>query len=288
MTFGKLLLVVVVLAIAPWAARSEVPPLWATLPEPPVMPAADESGFITHDGARLYYARFHRGAGRPVILLHGGMSSSDSWGFEVPRLTGHEVIVMDSRGQGRSSGSEGMLTYEGMASDVLAVMDALHLQRASVVGASDGGIIGLVLAIEHPQRIDRLFAWGANFNTHADRLSPPDPALKALGATYMARMAADYRRRSPTPDGFASLRAALGQMYATEPNLTPAELGRIRAPTVIADGEYEQFIDPAHTQLLARLIPGASLLIIPKVSHGGPLQDPAAFHAAVAHLLERP
>jgi len=286
MAFVKLLLVIAVLALAPCGARAAAPPRWAVLPETPAMPVPDQSGFFSHDGARLYYAIFHRGKGRPVILLHGGMSSSDSWGFEVPRLTGHEVIVMDSRGQGRSSGSEGPLTYRGMASDVLALMDALHLRRASIVGASDGGIIGLVLAIEHPQHIDRLFAWGANFDTHAERTSRPDPALKALGAAYLARMAADYHRLSPTPEGFASLRTALGRMYAAEPNLTPDDLRQIKAPTVIADGEYEQFIDPAHTRLLARLIPGAKMLIIPNVSHGGPQQDPAAFHAAIAELLD--
>ena len=154
------------------------------------------------------------------------------------------------------------------------------------MGSSDGGIIGLILAIEHPERVDKLFAWGANFNTHADRQSPPDPALKAVGVTYVARMTAEYRRLSPTPDGFASLRRALARMYSTEPNLTPADLGRIKAPTVIADGEYEQFIDPAHTRALAQLIPGAKLEIIPNVSHGGPLQDPTAFHAAVVELLD--
>src|SRR5665213_2670754 len=171
MTLRKLLLVIGVLATAPCAAASEGAPLWATLPQPPPMPAADDSGFITHDGARLYFAVFHRGAGRPVLLLHGGMSSSDSWGFEAPRLAGHEVVVMDSRGQGRSSRSEAPLTYELMASDVVALMDSLHLRRASIVGASDGGIIGLLLAIEHPERVDKLFAWGATFNTHADRQS---------------------------------------------------------------------------------------------------------------------
>jgi pimeloyl-ACP methyl ester carboxylesterase len=174
-----------------------------------------------------------------------------------------------------------------MASDVVALMDSLHLRRASIIGASDGGIIGLLIAIEHPERVDNLFAWGTNFNTHANRLSPPDPAFKALGTAYMARAAADYRRLSPTPDGFASLRTALGRMYATEPNLTPADLGRIKAPTVIADGAYEQFIDPSHTRLLAQLIPGATLVLIPDVSHGGPLQDPAGFHDAIAKLLDR-
>lgn len=285
----RLLLAMSIFAVAPRSvtAAPEQPPLWAILPEPPPMPAAEKSGFITHEGARLYYAVFHHRAGRPVILLHGGMASSDSWSFEVPRLAGHEVIVIDSRGQGRSSRSDSPLTYESMASDVLAVMDDLHLRRASIVGASDGAIIGLLLAIEHPERVDRLFAWGANFNTHAERLSPPDAALKAVGKAYVARMAADYRRLSPTPDGFESLEAALGRMYTSEPNLTAADLARIKAPTVIADGDHEQFIDPAHTRLLAQLIPGATLVILPNVSHGGPQQDPARFHAAVAELLDR-
>jgi pimeloyl-ACP methyl ester carboxylesterase len=284
----RLIVLIVLLAIAPAVVRAQAPPLWATAPAPPPMPVPDESGFVTRDGARLYYAVFHRRAGRPVVLLHGGLSSSDSWGFEVPRLAGHTVVVMDSRGQGRSSRPEAALTYSAMASDVVAVLDRLHLKRASVVGASDGGIIGLLLAIEHPDRVDKLFCWGGNFNTHAERLTPPDPALKAVGATYMARMEADYRRLSPTPDNFRSLRTALGRLYATEPNLTAADLGRIRARTVIADGEYEQFIDPSHTRLLAQQIPGARLVIIPGVSHGGPLQDPAAFHAAVAELLKEP
>jgi pimeloyl-ACP methyl ester carboxylesterase len=264
------------------------PPLWATLPEPPPLPKPDLSGFTTVHGARLYYAVFNRGAGRPVLLLHGGLASSDAWGYEVPRLRRtHEVIVMDSRGQGRSSRPAGPLSYETMASDVLAVMDELHLRRVAIVGASDGGVIGLILAIHHPERVQALFAWGANFNTHAERKTPPDPALAGAGAAYVARMEARYREMSPTPEGFAELRTALGHMWSTEPDLTPAELGRISAPTVIADGQYEQFIDPEHTRRLASLIPHAKLLIIPDVSHGGPEQDPTAFHRAVTELLDR-
>ena len=280
---------IVLLAFGGAAVHAIAPPLWATLPDPPGMPIPEEHGFVTSHGAHLYYAVFNRNGGRPVILLHGGMSSSDSWGFEVPRLSAqHEVVVMDSRAHGRSGGATGPITYDLMASDVLSLMDALHLRRASIVGASDGAIIGLLLAVHNPERLDKLFAWGANFSTHAERQSPPDPSMKSVGATYLVKMEANYRTLSPTPDGFPNLLKTLGRMYATEPNLTPAELHHISAPTVIADGEYEQFIDPAHTSLMAQSIPGAKLVIIPKVSHGGPQQDPAAFHHAVAELLDSP
>jgi pimeloyl-ACP methyl ester carboxylesterase len=222
-----------------------------------------------------------------VILLHGGFASSDSWGFEVPRLAArHEVIVIDARGHGRSSMPAAALGYDQMASDVIAVLDAVHVHKASVVGLSDGGIVALILGFRHPDRVNRLFVWGATYNLHVDRSGPPDPAMKGMGAIFMARMQAQYRALSPTPDGFPALRAKLGALYDKEPNLTADELGRITAPTVIADGEHEQFIAPEHTEQLARMIPGARLVILPNVSHGGPQQDPVAFHKAVAALLD--
>ena len=242
---------------------------------------------MDHDGAHIYFAVFNQGAGRPVVLLHGGFASSDSWGFEAPRLAGgHEVIVIDSRGHGRSTMPAGPLDYEQMAGDVIAVLDQLHITRTSVVGLSDGGIVGLLLAIHHPERIERLFVWGATSNTHSDGDTPPDPAMAGMGARFMARMEANYRAVSPTPDSFPALKAALNRLYATEPDISPAELGSIRAQTVVADGAHEQFIARSHTEALARLIPGAKLLIVPDVSHGGPQQAPAAFHQAVSALID--
>ncbi len=146
-------------------------------------------------------------------------------------------------------------------------------------------IIGLYLGIRYPARVDRLFLWGASFNTQSESTAPPDPLMKGMRSISMPRMEAQYRALSPTPEGFAALRAKLGQLYEKEPNLTPAELGSIRAQTVVADGEHEQFIAREHTEQLARLIPGARLVILPDVSHGGPQQDPAGFHRAVAAFL---
>jgi pimeloyl-ACP methyl ester carboxylesterase len=91
---------------------------------------------------------------------------------------------------------------------------------------------------------------------------------------------------SSTPDNFLGLKKALGKLYSNEPNLTAAELKMIKAPTVIAFGQYEQFIKREHFEEMARLIPNARLVMLPNVSHGGPLQDPAHFHEAVMSLLK--
>jgi pimeloyl-ACP methyl ester carboxylesterase len=273
----------------PKTVASTLPPKWATVPDVPPLPQPDSSGYVEREGANLYYAIYNRQGGEPVLLLHGGMSTSDSWGFEVPKLLmGHQVIVMDARGHGRSTFDPTQsLTYEQMAEDAVAVLDRAGVKQASVVGVSDGGIIGLILAIKHPDRIRRLFAWGANYDTTSENPAPPDPAMKGMGPVFMGKMEAQYRRLSPTPDGFPALKHALNLMYATEPNLTCDDLGKISIPVAIADGQYEQFIDPAYTRRMASCIPAAKLVIIPNVSHGGAQQDPEAFHEAVKQLLRR-
>lgn len=257
-----------------------------TLPELLPMPKADRSGTLPVNDIQMYYATFNEGGGDPVLLLHGGLGSSDVWGFEVPRLAAdHEVIVVDSRGHGRSTRSATPFSYELMTSDVVALMDRLGVERASIVGWSDGGIIGLVMAIEHRDRLNKLVTYGANFSHAGDKTDPPSEEGKALGARYMARAEASYRAVSPTPDGFADLSAALRAMYQSEPDLKPVALATIATPTLIMVGEYEQFYTREHFETMARLIPGATLVVLKDASHGGPAQQPEAFHDVVGRFL---
>ena len=259
-------------------------PLWKTLPVAPPMPKADESGVASVNDIKMYYAIFNKNGKEPVILLHGGFVSSEEWGFEVPLLSKtHKVIIVDSRGHGRSSMTNQPLSYNLMASDVLQLINYLKIKKISIVGWSDGGIIGLILAIKYPERINKLFTFGTNYNLSGYKTEPFD---SALSAHFMARVQTNYRKLSPTPDSFAVLRKALGKMYSTEPDLKPADIKTIKSPTVIACGQYEQFITLEHFKNLAHLIPNAKLLILPNVSHGGPLQDPANFHKAIVNLLE--
>ena len=280
----KLFLILTLLATCTFG-QSVLPP-WKTLPEPPPMPKAGKSGLAPVNGIDLYYAVYNEQGKDPVILLHGGFVSSNEWGFEVPLLLKkHKVIVVDSRGHGRSTLGAVPLTYNLMSSDVLQLMDYLKIDKASVVGWSDGGIIGMMLAIHHPERISKLFTYGSNYNL-AGYKDEPEPVDTSVAKRFMPRAAANDRKLSPTPDDFGKLKAALGKMYSAEPDLQPADLKTIKAPTVIACGEFEQFIKARHFRELANLVPSAKLVVIPNVGHGGPLQDPVGFHQAVAGLLE--
>jgi pimeloyl-ACP methyl ester carboxylesterase len=241
-------------------------------------------GRVAHDGARIWFATF--GAGPPVILLHGGDASSDYWGDQIPVLlaAGHRVVVIDSRGHGRSTLGARPLGYELMESDVIAVMDALSIDHADVVGWSDGAILGLIMAMKHPERVTRVFAFGANMDLHGFN---PMGALAPIVPKVGAALAANYARLSPTPDGYGAFSKAVLAMQLREPNYTPRELAAIKGPAIaIVDGEHEEFILRQHTEYLARTIPGAKLMILPGVSHFAPLQDPGGFNAAMIGFLD--
>jgi pimeloyl-ACP methyl ester carboxylesterase len=272
-------LAVAATTVAP-AARAVEP--WKTTPMPAPMPAPAEQGRVEVAGASLFYATF--GAGEPVILLHSGAGNSEHWANQIPALAGRfRVIVLDSRGHGRSTRDDQPFDYHRMAGDLLALMDQLQLKQASIVGWSDGGIVGLDLAIHHPERVKKLFAFGANYNVSGMRAGG---GPHATFASYFDRCAADYRRLSPTPKGYEAFVDALRRMWVSQPDFKPEQLARIQAATVIADGEHDEIIRREHVGKLAELIPGARLLLIPESSHFALWQRPEAFNAALLEFLD--
>jgi pimeloyl-ACP methyl ester carboxylesterase len=265
------------------AARAAGGEAWKTLPAPAALPAPDVEGRVAHDGARIWFATF--GSGPPVILLHGGSSSADLWGDQVPALvaSGRRVIVIDSRGQGRSTRDRKPLGYELMERDVIAVMDALSVPKAAVVGWSDGAILGLIMAMKDPDRVTKVFAFGANMDLNGFN---PTGAFAPILGKVETLLKDDYARIAPPPQDYGATARDILAMQLSQPTYTPAQLAAIHGPDImIADGEHEEFILRQHTQYLARTIPGATLLILPGVSHFAPLQDPDGFNKAVLDFL---
>jgi pimeloyl-ACP methyl ester carboxylesterase len=260
-------------------------PTWETLPAQQALPPMARQGYVDHEGARIWYGIV--GKGQPVILLHGGMTSSLSWGNQVPALikSHHQVILIDSRGHGRSTLGPYPLSYERMQSDIVTVMDTIHLKKASFVGWSDGANISLIMAMKNPECVNKVYAFGANMNL--DAVAPgafTSPILSELAT----RLAKDYASISPTPNGFGTLHEALEAMQKKEPNYTTKELASISVSKIaIADGEHEEFITRAHTEYLAATIPGARLIILPDVSHFAPWQDPASFNNSLLQFLDK-
>jgi len=253
---------------------------WLTLPPTPTLPKALHSGYAPVNGIRIWYAIF--GHGEPVILLHGGLANSNYWGKLVPVLAPHyRVIVMDSRGHGRSTRNARPYGYDLMASDVIGLMDFLHVRKAAIVGWSDGAIIGLDIALRHPERLSKLFAFAAN----SDPSAVKDVAKSPVFSAFIARARREYERLSPTPTQYKAFLTQIERMWATQPHWSAARLHTITTPTWIVDGDHDEAIKRENTEFMAAAIPNAGLLIQPEVSHFSFLQDPQQFNTDVLHFL---
>ena len=288
LSFAFLVLAVLVLSGA--AAHAQGRRARDLLPTPPALPKPDREARVAHDGAQIWFAVYGGVAADdrpPVILLHSGVASSDIWGFQVPALIAdrRQVIVIDSRGHGRSSW-DGRLGYRLMASDVIAVMDAAGARQADVVGWSDGAIVSLVLAMQHSERVRRIFAFGANTDVMGS-LNPLG-VLAPTSRRAVALLRDEYARDTGSAAGFDALMGAVMRMQLTQPNYLAGALAAIRGPQIaIADGDHDEIIRRRHTEYLARTIPGAQLIWLPHAGHFAPLQAPDAFNAAMLGFLDR-
>ncbi len=267
------------LALTPAAwARS---PLWLNLPPTPKLPKAERSGYAPVNGIKLWYAVF--GHGDPVIFLHGGLANADYWGLQVPSIAQHhQVIVMDSRGHGRSTRDGRPYGYDLMADDVVGLLDYLKIPQTAVVGWSDGGILGLDLAIRYPSRVSKVFAFAAN----TDPSGVIDGVEKnPTFAAYIERAGHEYEKLSATPAQYKGFVEAISKMWETQPNWSADQLKAIKTPTLIVDGDHDEAIKRPHTEQIAATIPNADLLILPDTSHFSFLQDPDQFTWHVSHFL---
>ena len=274
-------LVLSLLAVLGSVAAARADQQWLTLPPTPSLPKPAGSGYAPVNGIRVWYAEF--GRGEPVLLLHGGLANSNYWGNQVPALAEcYRVIVVDSRGHGRSTHDERPYGYDLMASDVLGLMDFLKLPKAAVVGWSDGAILGLDIAIHHPERLSKLFAFAAN----SDPSGVADIAQSTVFNAYIARAEKEYQVLSPTPDQYKSFVDQISKMWETEPHFTAAQLRVITVPTWIVDADHDEAIKRENTEFMANEIPDAELLLQPQVSHFSFLQDPRQFTDDVLHFME--
>jgi pimeloyl-ACP methyl ester carboxylesterase len=256
---------------------------WMTVPHPGPMPEATSSGKAPVNGIEMYYATF--GTGKPVLLIHGGLGNADIWSAQVTDLMqDHLVIVADSRGHGRSTRTEEPFGYDLMASDYVALLDYLKVAKVDLVGWSDGGIIGLDIAMKHPERLDHLFAQAANITT--DGVDPAVENNEVFGS-YIGWMGEEYAKLSPTPDQFDAFVAQISDMWASQPNWSDEEVAKIATPTAIVLGDHDEAITRAHTDHMAAIIPGAKEIILPDASHFAMLQAPEEYTAAVRAFIDQ-
>lgn len=263
------------------APPAESKKAWLALPPTPILPPPEKSALIAVNGVDIFYASY--GSGPAVVLLHGGLGNSHYWGNQIRALAEHfTVIVMDTRGHGRSPMTSRVFNYGVFADDVEGLLVAIEQPFVSIVGWSDGAITGLQLALTKPNLVSKLFAFGANITPTG---LIPNGAKAPVFASYVARTRLEYTRLSPHPERWPQLVGGLGTMWRTQPNFTQQQLKNIKSATALSDGEYDEIIRLNHTKEISRQIPGAQLIIQSEVSHFAMLQNPEQFNRVLLQFL---
>jgi pimeloyl-ACP methyl ester carboxylesterase len=218
------------------------------------------------------------------VLLHGGMGNSDNWAYLLPDLlaAGYRVVTVDSRGQGRSTRTEEPFSYRRMAEDVRTVLDTLGIDKAAIVGWSDGADTGLVMAEETPDRVAGLMFFACNVDSTGTKPFVYTPVIGRI----LTQNRRDYAALSSTPEDFDTVFEAVGLMQRTQPEYSAEDLVRIDVPVTVVLGEHDEFIRREHLEYLAATLPDARFELLADVSHFAPLQRPEVFNKAVLGFLK--
>jgi len=239
-------------------------------------PAAGK--FYPINGFQMYTEVY--GSGPALLMIHGNNGDMSAFSKNVPYFAArYKVILADSRSQGRSVDPDHPLNFEMMADDYAALLDAMHIDSAYVVGWSDGGINALLLAIRHPEKVKKLVATGANLWNSPDALAPG--VWEFAVAEYDAGLKKTYTIAKEKND------RKLFLLDWWEPHMTLEQLHTIQAPSLIMAGDHDVISLP-HTILIYQNIPHANLWIVPHSGHPTLQEHPDEFNRKVDEFFTQP
>jgi pimeloyl-ACP methyl ester carboxylesterase len=238
------------------------------------------------NGIKVYYEVY--GAGEPLLLLHGNGGSIQNFLYQIPELSKHfKVIAVDSRAQGKSTDSDKEITYALMASDMSALIDTLKLGSVDVVGWSDGGDVGLELALAHPEQVKKLVTFGANY-THEDFMALPDKVTMETTDPRILKAAPLVKKYKEGMDKLSpEVRKKLSDLTEKYPNLTVEQLKQIQVPVLVVAGDRDA-INLDQTITLFTSLPHSQLFIVPGASHLAPIEQSESVNSEVIKFLSTP
>lgn len=244
-----------------------------------------DSGYVDAAGVRTYYEV--EGAGDPLLLLHGGLTTIETWAAQRAALVaaGYRVFLPERRGHGRTPDVPGPLGYELMAADTIAFMDAVGVESAHLVGWSDGGAVALQISLSRPELVRKmvLIGTGAHIDGYTDETKEWNVSGTAESMPPFLRE--PYDRLSPDgPEHFPVVYRKHAAMWQTEPRHGAAELARVQAPTLVMLGDHD-VLTVEHAAEMARSIPKAQLAVVPGTGHGVMFDKPELVNLLILDFL---
>lgn len=220
------------------------------------------------------------GDGQPLLIIHGNGGSINNFVYQIPYFSKkYKVIVADSRAQGKSKDDGDSLSYEMMADDYAALLSTLKIDSAYVIGWSDGGINGLLLAIRHPEKVRKLAVTGANLTPDTSAVN--QDVIDLVMPSYLAI------KNKPNKTAAEKGEIKLMRLLVNEPHIPLADLHTIKNPTLVIGGDHD-ILKPAHTLLIFQNIPNAYLWILPNSGHSTPIVYKDDFNKNVDDFFSTP
>jgi pimeloyl-ACP methyl ester carboxylesterase len=220
------------------------------------------------------------GQGKPLLIIHGNGGSISNFVFQIPYFSRkYKVIIADSRAQGKSADGNDSLSYEMMADDYAALLDAMKIDSANVIGWSDGGINAVLLAIRHPEKVARLAVTGTN-------LQPDTNAVYKEVWDMVIPMYSQMKQKTnltaQQKDEFKLLK-----LLCEQPHIPLTDLNKIMVPALVMGGDHD-VIKVEHTMLIFKNIPNAYLWIFPNSGHSTPVVYADEFNKKVDNFFSTP
>ncbi len=233
--------------------------------------------YFDNRGFKMYYEIY--GKGQPLLIIHGNGGSIKDFTNQIPFFEkNYKVILADSRAQGKSIDTGDSLSYEMMTDDLNALLDHLHLDSCYIIGWSDGGVNGLLMAIHHPDKVKKLAITGAN-------LWPDSTALEPTIYHFIQYLADSLSRANQTTD--VKNEYKMVKMMTKEPNISLEQLHTIKCPTLVIGGDHDAVLTK-HTLLIAEAIPKSYLWILPNSGHSTPVYYSKQFNETVNTFFKKP
>ena len=241
--------------------------------------------FTPVNGLQMYFEE--QGAGEPLLFIHGGSASIESFYQQIPAFTGqYRVIAADSRGHGRTGDTEGEYSYPLMAEDFAQFIQSRGLGPVSIIGWSDGGIIGLHLAIHFPQLVKKLVMIGACADVSGQTEEFLESVRHGKPEEHPAILIELYQQLSPDgPAHWPVFYEKLRRMWLGSPHYTTEQLKSVRCPVLVMVGEHD-IVKTEHTAEMAHALPNAQICVISGASHFAPVENPAAVNSAILAFLK--
>ena len=209
------------------------------------------------NGINLYYET--HGAGRPMILLHGGLTSGEMFEPILPSLVEHhQVIAVDLQGHGRTADIDRPIDIRLMADDIAALIDHLGLEKPDVVGYSLGGGVALFTAMKYPEKVGKLISASAHIRRDAipAEMLAQQAQVNAAAVEFMkdTPMYQHYQRIAPHPDDFGRLLDKIGESMSKDFDVSE-EIRTLNVPTLIVAADADM-APPSHYVEIFKLLDG--------------------------------